>query len=328
MSSYDAAWMLKTPDDHGALMKRLVIDTDPGVDDAEAIMMASVHPDANIEAVTVVSGNVPLEHTTANACKILDVMGEEAAVYAGCPGPLVSRPDEDAAFVHGEDGLGDAGLAASTRKVEEEHAANALVRMANDHPGELSLVAIGPLTNIALATRLDPGMPQKYKELILMGGAIYAQGNTVNTTAEFNIFFDPEAAYVVFDAWPELTMVSWEATMSHPIGSEKLARLQNNNNPRGQFFDAISAQVLKYISEVMKRDVLLAADPLAMAVALEPDIVTRAAKHHVHVERMGGASRGQTIVDWNDRAGKPPNANIVLDVDEERFFDLFHAAVR
>ena len=309
-------------------MKRLVIDTDPGVDDAEAILMASVHPGASIEAVTAVGGNVPLKHTVANSCKILDVLGEEAPVFAGSPGPLVALPDEDAAFVHGEDGLGDAGLPASTRKVEEEHAANALVRLANENPGELSLVAIGPLTNVALATRLDPDLPSKYKELIIMGGAIYAQGNTVNTTAEFNIYFDPEAAYVVFDAWPELTMVSWEATMSHAIGAEKLAKLQGNDNPRGKFFDAISSKIIKYISEIMKRDVLFAADPLAMAVALEPDIVTKMAKHHVHVERMGGASRGQTIVDWNNRTGNEANANIVLEVDEERFFDLFHAGVR
>ncbi|KAA3648271.1 MAG: nucleoside hydrolase [Chloroflexi bacterium] len=309
-------------------MKRLVIDTDPGVDDAEAIMMASVHPDASIEALTVVGGNVPLENTVPNTLKILDVLGEEAPVFAGSPGPLVSLPDEDAAFVHGSDGLGDAGLPASTRKVEEEHAANALVRLANENPGELSLIAIGPLTNVALATRLDPELPQKYKELIIMGGAVYAQGNTVNTTAEFNIFFDPEAAYVVFDAWPELTMISWEATMSHAIGPDQLKLLKNNDNPRGIFFDAISAKIIKFIKEVMGRDELFGADPLAMAVALEPDIVTKMAKHHVHVERFGGASRGQTIVDWNNRTGKEPNANIVLDVDMERFFDLFHAAVR
>ena len=309
-------------------MKRLVIDTDPGVDDAEAIMMASVHPDASIEALTVVGGNVPLENTVPNTCKILDVLGEEAPVFAGSPGPLVSLPDEDAAFVHGSDGLGDAGLSASTRKVEEEHAANALVRLANENPGELSLIAIGPLTNVALATRLDPDLPQKYKELIIMGGAVYAQGNTVNTTAEFNIFFDPEAAYVVFDAWPELTMISWEATMSHAIGPDQLKLLKNNDNPRGKFFDAISAKIIKFIKEVMGRDELFGADPLAMAVALEPDIVTKMEKHHVHVERFGGSSRGQTIVDWNNRSGKEPNANIVIDVDMERFFDLFHAAVR
>lgn len=309
-------------------MKRLVIDTDPGVDDAEAIMIASAYPGASIEAVTVVGGNVPLKHTTVNACKILEVLGENAPVFAGSPGPLVALPDEDAAFVHGEDGLGEAGLPAPTRTVEKEHAANALVRLANENPGELSLVAIGPLTNVALATRLDPDLPKKYKELIIMGGAIYAQGNTVNTTAEFNIYFDPEAAYVVFDAWPELTMISWEATMAHPITPDKLAQLKNNDNPRGQFFDAISAKVIKFIKEVMGRDALFGADPLAMAVALEPEIVTKMAKHYVHVERMGGASRGQTIVDWNNRSGHEANANIVLEVDEERFFEMFYAAVQ
>ena len=158
-------------------MERIIIDTDPGVDDAHAIMMALAHPNVKVEALTVVGGNVGLHHTVANACKILDVMGADVPVFAGCERPLIYET-KDAAQVHGSDGLGDAGLPTSSRKVEAEHAAVALVRMVNENPGELTLVAIGPLTNVAVALKLDPELPQKFKHFVVMGGTIVAKGNT------------------------------------------------------------------------------------------------------------------------------------------------------
>lgn len=307
-------------------MKRLVIDTDPGVDDAQAIMMASAHPDAKIEALTTVSGNVSLSLNTANACKILDVLEESAPIYAGCEYALVEQAP-NASFVHGSDGLGDCDIPTSSRKVEDEHAVNALVRLGNQFPGELSLVALGPLTNIAMAVRLDPELPSKYKELIVMGGAIYAKGNTHITTSEFNVYKDPEAAAIVFENWPEFTLVSWETTMDHGLNVDKLKKLQESDSPRGQFFNKISVKTIAFIQEVLKREMLFAADPLAMAVALEPDIVTESEKRFIQVELIGKASRGQTIVDWNGTTEKNPNANIVLKVNEDRFFELLHAAV-
>jgi len=175
-------------------MIRLVIDTDPGVDDALAIMAAFAHPKALVEAITTVAGNVSLERTTANACTILDVLEQNVPVYAGCNCPLVGDA-VDAGHIHGEDGLGDSGYPPSARQVADEHAVNALIRLANEWPGELTLVAIGPLTNVALATRLDPMLPQKYARLVVMGGSIRGVGN-VTTAAEFNVYADPEAAAV------------------------------------------------------------------------------------------------------------------------------------
>src|SRR5919108_5713991 len=130
-------------------MERLIIDTDPGVDDAHALLMALAHPRARVEAITTVSGNVGVDRTTANACIILDVAEAELPVYRGCAGPLVMASG-DAAHVHGSDGLGDAGFEPSYRQPQPEHAASALVRMARAEPGALSLVAIGPLTNLAV----------------------------------------------------------------------------------------------------------------------------------------------------------------------------------
>ena len=303
-------------------MKRLVIDTDPGVDDAHAILLAASHPEVVIEALTVVGGNVPLEHTVANACKILDVAGIDAPVYAGCQGALLEREHEDASHVHGADGLGDCDLPASTRPVESEHAVQALIRLANENPGELTLVAIGPLTNLALATRLDPSLPEKYKELIVMGGAIYAQGNTPNTSAEFNIYHDPEAAAIVFDSWPELTLSSWETTVAYPISGQFLSQLRSVPTPRGEFFDKIIDKITNFIRDILGRDEIYAADAMAMAAAIEPDIVTKAHKCHVMVERAGQYSRGQTIVDWFGLNGSKPNTNLVLELDSDRFYEL------
>jgi len=308
-------------------MKRLVIDTDPGVDDAHAILLAASHPNATIEALTVVGGNVPLEHTTANALKILDVVDLDVPVYAGCQDALVEREPEEASHVHGVDGLGDCGIPTSSRQIEDEHAVLALIRLADENPGELTLVAIGPLTNVALATRLDPTLPSKYKELIIMGGAIYAQGNTRNTAAEFNISHDPEAAAIVFDAWPELTLSSWETTLAYPISAELLAKLRSIPSPRGEFFDKISDTIAKFIKAVLGRDEIFAADAIAMAAAIEPEIVTKAKKYHVQVERMGQYSRGQTIVDWWGLNGHSPNTNVVLEINAERFYELLRLSL-
>ncbi|MCJ7518950.1 MAG: nucleoside hydrolase, partial [Anaerolineaceae bacterium] len=173
-------------------MKKLVIDTDAGVDDAQAILLAFGYKDAEIVAFTTVNGNVDVSKTTANVLKVLDLVGKDVPVYRGCESPLVAEPHH-ASYVHGEDGLGDCGIPNSKRQPEKKHAVLALVDLANENPGQLNLVAIGPLTNLAVALQLDPDLPKKYADLTIMGGAIYAKGNT-NITAEFNIFVDPEAA--------------------------------------------------------------------------------------------------------------------------------------
>jgi purine nucleosidase len=307
-------------------MNRLVVDTDPGVDDAHAIMMAFAHPDAQIEAITTVAGNVSLERTTANACTILDMLERDVPVYPGCDRALVARTP-DASHFHGEDGLGDSGYPPSRRQVADEHAANALVRVANQSPGELTLVAIGPLTNLALATRLDPALPKQYKRLIVMGGAIRATGN-VTPTAEFNVYTDPEAAAIVFDAWPRLTLVSWETTLAHGLATAQVETLMAIDSPRAEFFRRITRRTVEVIQQELGRQELLAPDGLAVAVALEPDIVRRAERHYVQVELAGHHTRGQTTVDWFDRTGHEPNVDLVLELDENRLWELLQAAVR
>ena len=309
-------------------MKRIVIDCDPGIDDAQAIMMAYLHPDVKIEAITTVAGNVGIHNTSANALKILDVLqAEDIPVFAGAATALVHQA-ENAAYVHGEDGLGDCGIPVSKRKLQEEHAALALVRLANENPGELELIAIGPLTNLALATRLDPDLPKKYKKLVIMGGTIYGQGNTTNTAAEFNIFADPEAASVVFENWNGLSMISWEATLAHGINLQKFESFLNFDTDRSRFLKKATEKLLIFLVEGLNRDKSYAADPLAMAVLLEPDIVKKSEHLYVHVECGGEASRGMTALDWFGMTRKPANTHVILEVDKERFFDLLESIVR
>ena len=305
---------------------RIVIDTDPGVDDAHAIMMALAYPDVHIEALTTVAGNVPLERTTANALTILDIYERDFPVYAGCSQAIIGH-DEDASHVHGEDGLGNSNYPASAHLSESEHAVNALVRMANDSPGELTLVAIGPLTNVAMATRLDPSLPEKYKQLVVMGGAIRAMGNTKNVSTEFNLYSDPEAGAIVFDAWKNVALVSWETTMAYPFSADQIDALGSKDNARSEFFNRITQNTVKFIQERLGRKMLFAPDPLAVAVALEPDIVTKSEKHFVQVEMRGEHTRGQTTVDWSNTTGEDVNAEIILEVDSDRLWELMKAAV-
>lgn len=302
--------------------QRLLIDTDPGVDDALALLMAYRH--SRIEALTVTAGNVGLAHTVANALKLTELVGADTPVHPGCPVPLV-LPADDAAYVHGLDGFGDAGIAPATRTAADEHAALALLRLSHAHAGALTLVALGPLTNLALALRLDPGLPQRVARLVVMGGAVTGRGNT-SVSAEFNVGFDPEAAHVVFSSWPRFELVDWEATVRHALDYTAAERWLAHDDPRARFYAAISRKTRAFNRE-RGRLGLIAADALAMAVVVDPGIVTRAEERHVEVELHGARTRGATIVDWDRRNGKAPNARIVLDVDHARFERLIAQAL-
>ena len=306
-------------------MIRLVIDTDPGVDDAHAMMAAAVHPNARIEAVTTVKGNVSLAHTTANACTILDMMGVDAPIYAGCAQALVTESDGAEGF-HGADGLGDSAYPPSPRRVEAEHAVHALVRLANAEPGALTLVAIGPLTNVAMALRLDPELPKKYRQLVVMGGAIRSLGNTT-LTAEFNFYADPEAAAVVCRDWHGLTLVSWETTVEHPFSETQIKALLAMETPRGEFFRRISHKAVAYLERILGYPTMLEPDLLAMAVALEPEIVRKQETRYLEVELSGALTRGQTCVDWYGVSGKQPNVALTLALDTDRVWELMRAAL-
>jgi purine nucleosidase len=305
------------------MSQSLLIDTDPGVDDALAILMAHKHSD--VAAMTIAAGNVGLRHTLGNALKLLDVLGAETPVHPGCETPLVLAA-ADAAFVHGADGFGDAGYDASTRTAQSEHAALAILRLSRERSGELTLVALGPLTNLALALRLDPTLPERIPRLVIMGGAVNGRGNTHLVPAEFNIGFDAEAAHIVFSSWPKFDLVDWEATMRHGLDYAEIERWFECGSAQAQFFAAISRRTRTWARE-HGRERLLAADALAMAVALDPTLVSDSRECHVAVELTGALTRGATVVDWEGRMGRKANANIVLGVDQARFESLVRSAL-
>jgi len=302
---------------------KLLIDTDPGIDDALAILMAHEH--ADVVGLGITAGNVGIEHTVANALKLVETIGAGTPVFPGCAAPLV-KPLEDAGFVHGRDGFGDAGYFPSSRAAEAEHAGHALLRLSHEHAGNLVVVAIAPLTNLELALQIDPTLPQRVAKLVIMGGAVTGRGNTHRVPAEFNIGFDPEGAHVVFSSWPQFTLVDWEATMRHGIEFERMQHWLDADDVRARFFAAISRKTRDW-TRMRGRPRLLVADALAMAVALQPEIVLRSEDHHVAIELDGALTRGATVVDWEDRLGKPANARIVLDVDQARFEALVAAAL-
>ena len=303
---------------------QLLIDTDPGVDDALAIMMAHAH--ADIAALSVAAGNVGLSRTVRNARTLCDLLDGAFPVFAGCATPLVRAPDEDAAFVHGMDGLGDVGFPEPQAAADAEAAALALLRLTRERPGELTLVALAPLTNLALALRLDPTLPQRVRRLVVMGGAVTGHGNTGKVPAEFNVGFDPEAAHVVFEAFPGFDLVDWEATLRHGFADAEFDGWIAAGDHRAKFFERVFRTARDYNAK-HERHGVVAADALAMAVAIDPAIVTRSETRAVAVELDGRLTRGATVVDWASRLGRPAQARIVLEVDQARYAAMVRKAL-
>lgn len=295
----------------------LLIDTDPGVDDALAILMAFDDTAHNVVGLTIAAGNVGLAHTLRNALKLCEVAGrDDVPVFPGCAAPLLHAAP-DAAYVHGQDGFGDTGYAACPRSAETEHAALAILRLSHAHAGRLLLVALGPLTNLALALKLDPSLPERVGRLVVMGGAVTGHGN-ITAAAEFNVYFDPEAARIVFDAFPRFDLCDWEATVRHGLAHADVEQWLQAGSARGRFYEGISRQTRRWSAE-RRGERWHSADGLAMAFALEPEGAVRLVEAPVDVELAGALARGATLVDWNRQAGRPDNARILLDYDQARF---------
>jgi purine nucleosidase len=302
----------------------LLIDTDPGVDDALALLIAFSDPRHEVVGLSIAAGNVGLPHTVANALKLCEVAGVDVPVHPGCPVPLVCEA-ADAAYVHGKDGFGDTNYVPAKRPPDPEVAALSIVRLARKHEGRLLLVTIAPLTNIALALRLDPELPERIARLVVMGGAVNGRGNT-SVSAEFNIGFDPEAAQIVFEAFPDFDLVDWEATLSHAIAHADIEKWLEADDPRARFYCDISRNTRAWSAD-RRGDRWPAADALAMAVALDPGHIQESAKRAVGVERTGALTRGATVVDWLQRGDRPARARIVQRYDQPHFEALVRRAL-
>jgi purine nucleosidase len=302
----------------------LLIDTDPGVDDALALLMALNDTRHEVVGLTIAAGNVGLEHTVRNALKLCEIAGSDAPVFAGAPAPLL-HPARDAAYVHGRDGFGDTAYAPAARQAEAEHAALAILRLSHLHAGRLLLVALGPLTNLALALRLDPSLPQRIARLVVMGGAVTGHGN-ITAAAEFNVYFDPEAAHIVFAAFPRIELVDWEAVMAHGFPHAAFERWLQAASPRARFYETISRHTREWAID-RRGEHWHSADALAMALALWPEGAREIIERPLAVELAGGHTRGATVVDWRREEGRPDNVAILQRYDQARFEAMLEAAL-
>ena len=334
---------------------RVIIDTDPGVDDALALLLAMRSHELKIEGITPVAGNVPLELTLPNALRMVEIAGRtDIPVAAGAQVPLVRRL-VTAAYAHGENGLGGAVFPEPKTKPVAEPAAEFIRTIVRKYPGEVTLIPIGPLTNIATALRLDSDLASMVRGIVLMGGSL--SGGNITPAAEFNIYVDPEAARIVFQSVIPITMVGLDATRKTSLTEDHVRRLEATQNPVSQAAAKIGRNAINHNRE---QGFLVGPnmhDSLAVAAFLDPSIL-KFKEYYVDVETTGELTAGETLgysptagdlrrkpeieklaaVNMSIRGSAPtlagtrttpilrdkfvPNAKVAVDVDSVKFFDL------
>lgn len=317
--------------------RRIIIDTDPGVDDAMAIFLALRSPELKVEAITPVSGNVPLALTLPNALRLVEIAGRpEVPVAAGASVPLV-RHLVTAEYVHGENGLAGVEFPAPKLKPVAESATEIICRLVRSSPGEITIVAIGPLTNIATVLRSDPEIARMIPAIRIMGGGL-VHGN-ITPAAEFNLYVDPEAARIVFDAGIPLTMVGLDVTEKVLVNDSHIRQLQAAQNPVSQAAAKILKATLDHVRHSNNITYVAMHDPLTVASLIDPSLLTFT-DYHVDIETEGEFTSGMSV-GWARApvrgsapmalAGPPApepdmsfhaNANVATEVQPQRFFDL------
>lgn len=285
--------------------RKLIIDTDTASDDAVAILMAHRWHDVEVVAVTIVSGNVHVEQASYNARYTIEVCGARTPVYVGCPRPLLREPLY-AYWYHGPDGMGEMNYPAPKIPAMPMHAVDALIEIIKANAGDITLVTLGPLTNVATALAQAPEIAQMVSRVVVMGGAAVSIGN-VTPAAEYNIFVDPEAARMVFRSGMPLEMVGWETALGEAnLLREEIEQVYALNTPYAKFAMDCNVHALRSSTEWLNDPGLILNDPVAMAVVLDPTIVTSKQKYRVDVETRGELTRGMTVVDQRNVVGTQP----------------------
>ena len=324
--------------------RKIIIDTDPGTDDAMAIMLALNSPELDVRAFTVVPGNVTAEQGLDNALRMVSLANRcDIAIAAGAKHPLFQKLIT-AEFWHGKNGLANIELPPSKCKVDSRWAPDLIIQMVHASPHEITLVPVGPLTNIALALEKDPSIVPLVKEVILMGGSI--SGGNVNAAAEANIYNDPEAAQIVFQAgWP-LTMVGLDVGDKTLFSRQRLEQLGKTHGPVSDFIYGV-AKFLVELSEKFGDTGSPMYDPLAVGVAIDSAIV-KAPLMHVDVETRGEFTRGETVANRHGAIERnvlhhfpdgdryviegldkvQPNAKVCTEVDANKFLNLFVSRIQ
>jgi purine nucleosidase len=323
-----------------AATKKIIFDTDPGTDDAMALMLALNSPELDVRAITVVPGNVTAEQGLENALRMVSLANRcDIPIAAGAQHPLFQKLIT-AEFWHGKNGLANVELPPSKCKVDPRFGPDLIIEMVHAAPHEITLVPVGPLTNIALAVEKDPTIVPLVKEVVIMGGSI--TGGNVNASAEANIYNDPEAAQIVFRAgWP-LTMVGLDVGDKTLLSPKYLEQLGQTHGPMNDFI----YQVAHYLIELSAQFGSVGTqmyDPLAVGVAIDPTFV-KAPLMHVDVETRGEFTRGETVANRHGTIERnvlhgdryliegvdkvEPNAKVCVDVDADRFLQMFVSRLR
>lgn len=304
--------------------KRVILDVDTGHDDAVAIMIAASAPELSLEAITVTAGNQTLEKTLVNTLNLCDALGISVPVYPGAVRPLL-RDLVPAAKIHGESGFDGPIFAKCAKQAERKHAAQAIIeRIMDSQPGTFSLIAVGPLSNIALALRLEPVIASRLQELIIMGGAI-GRGN-VTPSAEFNIHADPESARIVFESGAPITMIGLDVTTQIVLDDSRLRYLASIPGRAakifGQSMTHYMAACRSYLGEFPAMH-----DPACVAYALEPALL-QLEPYRVDIECEGSMTVGRTVVDLARVTGKKANARVATGVNPEIFWPMLDRAIK
>ncbi|XP_073767880.1 uncharacterized protein isoform X2 [Danio rerio] len=317
-------------------MKKLFVDVDCGVDDAQAIMMALAVPGVQILGISCVHGNTSVENVCKNVLRILKVCKHlEIPVFRGANKPLLGQVVGTGDF-HGKDGLGDAPdpEAPGLDLVQKEGAVSAMIRIVNENPGEVSLVATAPLTNVALAVKLDPSLPQKLKGLYIMGGNTDSRGNTT-MCGEFNFAADPEAAYIVLNEFTcPVYIAAWEFTCHSKLPWEFCDGWLAQDTDKARFMKQIFQHSMKNsYSERIEKELVagqgfISCDSYAIAAAIDDTIILESLERAVTVELAGNCCRGMMVVDHLDLLQKTHKAHILKKVDLERFKELLMNALK
>jgi purine nucleosidase len=301
----------------------VLIDTDPGIDDALALMLALRSPELDVRGITTVHGNVPVERGTRNAFRILDLLDRrDIPVAAGAAVPLL-RELRTAEIVHGSDGLAD--LVTTEVEASPDGAAGPafLVRALEEADGPMTVITLGPLTNLAIALAFAPQVAERIERIVAMGGAVRSEGNAT-PAAEFNVLADPEAAAIVLRSGAPLTLVPLDVTMRAIFPGEWSERLRESEDPVERFAGGLGSHVTGIYRQYYGIDGFALHDPLAVAVALDPSLVS-GQDLWVTVDTGDGLTAGKTFADfWHiPEPWGEPNARVALDVDADRFLRLF-----
>jgi purine nucleosidase len=305
---------------------KVILDTDPGIDDALAFVLLKAMPEVDLQAITVTHGNTTVEKCTTNALKLVELLGmQHIPVAIGANQPLVKALSV-AEETHGDNGLGHAVLPPPTITAAKENAANLIIEIVNANPGEITILCIGPVTNLALALLKEPSLRKKIKNVVSMAGTIHYPGNAT-PSSEYNVFCDPESFDILLRSGIDLTIVPLDVTYQCLFTKDHVARLKGARTDIAEFIDRSTAFYMEFHAEYQGIQGCAINDPLAAAILVNPELVTFR-DYYLDIELHGDFTTAKISADHFKATGNPPNAKVAMEVDVEAFMDFFIERVK